>query len=286
MENQSQDFNPDEMTQAQVDALIDQMRANERGTAYRVMRTKAKIRLDSFGLYLQGQQEAYAKMDVLEGQIVASLILRNLYRKDFKYPLCSSLDGGITGTIHPEVSFEIGIPDGQECASCRWNQFRTSGLWQPVNDKGGDNTGSKGKACGERRALAMLLVGQNEPIVVSLPTKSMIQFDAYANILDKKIVDGRADSYIRHMTRIKVKETTENGNTFGVAMFESIGELPLQQVARAVIDKKRMYVPLLSAQVLVEKDEPMENFSVPAAAGGEAPPPPEDNWEGHLPDEQ
>lgn len=258
--NDYENVNAETMTAEQIEELIREMRGAERGTAYRISRVKATIHLNNFWLQLQGQDTPFEERKVLRGQIVAGIILRNLYREGVKHPLCSSTDAGVHGTLHQTVideGWDIGIPDGQSCATCPWNVFGSVTQWQA--DGGDSNKPGKGKACKERRALAMLLPDVEGPIVVYLPTKSMIPWDAYADGLDRL-----GDSYIKQVTEIGIDLVTENNNTYGVANFKSVGKVPQVQIASALLDKRKVYVPLLSAQARVTQIEPMESASVPA----------------------
>lgn len=250
---------PQEMTEEQIEQAIAEMRDAERGTAYRLARVKATIHVTQWWLQLQGQDGPFEERKVLEGQVVASIILRNLYRKGVDFPLCSSFDGGISGTLNPQLaqSQEAGIPDGQSCATCPWNVFGSTADWEVVEE----GKSKKGKACKERRGLVMLIPGIEGPVVVYLPTMSMGAWDAHAQALDMK-----GDSYIKHMTRFSLKVVTEGANTYGVAEVSDLGVLPKEQIAAALLDKKNRYVPLLSAQARVTALEPMEQASIPAGS--------------------
>ncbi len=250
-----------DFTEQQLKDLLHEMNEQERGVGFNPARVSATIQVDRWWLKQRGQEEAFMKLDVLEGQVVASLITRQLYAGDlYKYPVCSSFDGGVTGRLADELQIDVGIPNGQSCMSCPWNQWRSSTRWMDVAVSQGAQFDSapneKGKACGERRVLVMLLPNFQDPIVVRLSTGSIGSWDAYANSF--RLQGG---GYIEQLTRISVRQETKGNQTFGKAVFESLGRLEREVVIAALQQRQVTFVPLLSAQSVVEATTPEERES-------------------------
>lgn len=270
------------MTDEELQATLDAMRTAERGIAYRLARVKAVIDKHRFSFFLQGAKEPFEERRTLEGQIVAGIILRHLYREKIDHPLCSSVDGGVSGMLHEETilkGIDLGIPDGQLCSQCPYNMFGSASSWEERSKD------SRGKACKEKRALAMLIPGVEGAVVVSLPTTSMGAWDSYAQGLDML-----GDSYIKQQTRISLEVVTKGSNSYGVAKFESMGHLERGQVVQALRDKQTIYVPMIAAQARVEATLPQEvSRSMPDNGVPEAPPLDEAEeqaaWDSRLDDE-
>lgn len=222
----------------EIQKMIDQVNAEERGTGFRPLRKVAVINKDRFWLTVPGTQEPIAKFDTLSGHVIASKIARAMYTtKDQKAPSCSSRDGGLTGMLNLEVinqtQVSLNIPDGQKCFSCPFNE------WGSAIDEHG-NPG-KGKACKERRNLLMVVEEFREPIVLSLSPSSLGVWDAYADTLASQ-----GDSYITKTVKVSIKTETKGQNEFGVAIFTTTGSVDRETI-KMLFDVRQQYAPLIGA---------------------------------------
>lgn len=253
-----------EWTDEQLQAMLDELNASERGVGFNPSRITAVIKTDRFHLKMRGSKDAFEKTEMLEGQIVASLITRQLYAGNLlPYPVCSSLDGGLTGRLAQELTFNPMIESGQKCATCPWNEWGSSPNWvnYTKEEAGATYDGTpneKGKACGERRALVMLLPNFADPIVVRLSTASIGAWDAYANGFAL-----RGGSYIEYMTRITVENVVKGTMEFGRAVFTPLMKLERQVIVGAIQSRQAVYRPLLQAQSIVEATSPLERDMTP-----------------------
>lgn len=253
-----------EWSDEQLQAMLDELNASERGVGFNPSRITAVIKSDRFHLKMRGEKQAFEKMEMLEGQIVASLITRQLYAGNLlPYPVCSSLDGGMTGRLAADLPFNPHIENGQECPTCPWNEWGTSVNWvnYTKEEAGATYDGApseKGKACGERRALVMLLPNFADPIVVRLSTASIGTWDAYANSFALK-----GGSYIEWLTRISVENVIKGTMEFGKAIFTPVQKLERQVIIGAIQSRQAVYRPLLQAQSIVEATSPLERDMTP-----------------------
>lgn len=120
-------------------------------------------------------------------------------------PDCSSVDGK-TGT----GSEVLGIPEGQPCASCPFNQW------------GSDPRGGRGKHCKNMIRLAILPEGYIFPLLISLPPTSI---GNWANYIQRLMNKG-ARVYNTVVTSIKLNKTkNKEGTDYSEVTFAKAAEL-------------------------------------------------------------
>lgn len=225
--------------------LIDQLNEQDRGTAFNPPKLIAKINKDRWWITAQGSIEPVAKLDVLEGQVLAAKIWRAMYASrggEVKAPDCFSADGR-RGQLSVEAA-NIGIDNGQLCAACPFDQ------WGSGKDELGNP--DKGKACKEKRDLLMLLPNFETPVIVQLPTSSIRAWDTYAGALANQ---RPASSYIAHMTQISIEVVHKNSREWGVAVFKAVGKLDAAQTMEALSARREAF-PLFQGAPLLEEVAP------------------------------
>lgn len=89
-------------------------------------------------------------------------------------PFCASMDG-ITGRLNSELSDQelndLGIPNGQDCATCPFN------AWGSGRDRSGNPT--RGKACKEMRRLYILRENSKIPSRLTIPPTGIKNHDEH-----------------------------------------------------------------------------------------------------------
>lgn len=212
---------------------IEQMIRQDRGVAYQPLKLFGVVNKDRIWVSLQGKDEPIGKYEQLNCHIIAAVISRAAYVGDERIPACASTDGGKVGRLHPEYGAQLEIPDGQLCATCKWNRFGTG------RDENGQP--SKGKFCKERRNILALTPDFSEPVILSISPSSLNEWDGYVSGLTQM----RPQSYfVAHQTRVSVVVVKENGKEYGLAKFESLGKLPETEVKNAFLLRTE-FKPLL-----------------------------------------
>ena len=255
--------------------VMNGMIGEDKGVAYNPARLVGVIQKDRIWITQKKAEEPLAKFDSLTGQIIAGKISRALYLiKDQKVPSCTSPDAGVHGSLNPEFSANIGIPDKQSCYTCPYNQWGTS-----VNQSG---ERTRGKACKERRNLLLRCPEFSDPLVISIAVMSLANWDAYCNNL---ALSRPPVHFSAVQTTIKVKTVGEGTNQYGVATFTAGDKLPVPEVL-ALPELRQTYTHLLGAFSLPETD--LQKFEeagneprVPEGPG--EPPPDEPKTEDELP---
>lgn len=229
-------------------------------TQYLPLRVIGIIKDDTLRFMTRGSQEVIKRYDALEVQVVDSRITR-AYRptREFKVPACVSQDGGKHGHIlmqayseslttptMDEIEAQLGIPDGQACQYCPFNQ------WGSGRDEAGNP--KKGKACTERRNLLVLSDEFSIPTVISLAPTSIGNWDAYAG---KFAVLKPPSHFITQRTGIKVVAVNDGGNSYGVAEFSSLGAQDIESIRQAFAVRKT-FADMLGA-VQAPSEEEMED---------------------------
>lgn len=142
----------------------------------------------------------------------------NMYYKD-KYdgsnnpPDCGSMDG------------KVGInSDGEivDCAKCPLSKF-------------GSDEGGKGKACKQKRRLYLLREGEMLPILMTLPTGSLVEFSKYIMRLLNK--NTKANQVVTKFSLKKAQNAT--GINYSQAVFS---------VARSLSPEEQVCIANASAQ--------------------------------------
>lgn len=244
-----QQYDVDNMTPEQLRALSEQLMGEwgmqDAGTAYQPAKMVAAAEDDRIVIKVMGAKDAppIAKLDRLTGQIIAAVMPRNLWlSKDSPRPACSSGDSRYGRVDSEQIAFmPYKIPDGQECEPCIYNQWE-----QAVDELGNpvfDNTGrpKMTKRCKIRRALLLLSHDFNEPIIVSVSTKSVKRWDTYADGFVK-----RRKHFAGVLTEIKAEEVREGGQKYGTMVFNTIRELDPIAIIQAN-DARPQYMPMLAA---------------------------------------
>ncbi len=143
-------------------------------------------------------------------------------------PDCGSFDG-VTGN---------GTPGGS-CATCPYNQFGS-----------GDG---QGKACKNRRMIYILMEGELFPMVLSLPTGSLKEFQKYVK---RQLSKARKLSQI--VTKISLRKATNNsGIAFSQAFFSFERELTATEknAVGQMVEQVKTYTANLSMSALAPVDE-------------------------------
>lgn len=143
-------------------------------------------------------------------------------------PDCGSFDG-ITGN---------GTPGGS-CATCPYNQYGS-----------GDG---QGKACKNRRMIYILMEGELFPMVLSLPTGSLKEFQKYVK---RQLSKARKLSQI--VTKISLRKATSNsGIAFSQAVFSFERELTdaEKNAVGQMVEQVKTYAANLSMSILAPIDE-------------------------------
>lgn len=143
-------------------------------------------------------------------------------------PDCGSFDG-VTGT---------GIPGGS-CAVCPYNQY-------------GSGEG-QGKACKNRRMIYILMEGELFPMVLSLPTGSLKEFQKYVK---RQLSKARKLSQI--VTKISLrKAVSKSGIAFSQAVFSYERELTAAEKSAVgqMVEQVKTYAANLSMTALAPVDE-------------------------------
>lgn len=230
---------------ALAEQLMGEWGMQDAGVAYQPAKMVAAAVDDRIVIKVMGAKDAppIAKMDSLTGQIIAAVMPRNLWlSKDSPRPACSSGDSKY-GRIDPtQISFmPYPIPDGQACFGCPYDQWE-----QAVDTLGNplfDNTGrpKMTKRCKVRRALLLLSADFNEPVIVSVSTKSVKRWDTYADGYVKK-----KKHFAGVLTRISAEEVRDGGQTYGTMVFEAIRDLEPIAIIQAN-SARPQYMPMLAA---------------------------------------
>lgn len=246
-DNQSKALVPTE-----VDAFIGEVNA-ESSSEYNPLKIYASINLDRWFITQEGAEEPMEKTETIEGQIIYARIYRS-YRqsREQKAPSCVSMDGGISGVVGAEFAKTMPISTGQECVSCPFNQWGTA-----VNDAG---VQTRGKACGERRKLLMLMEKYSQPVIVNISPTSSKRWDAYAAAFASQTP---RSAYVAHKTQVSIKrEKGDGGSQYGTAVFKSLGQLSADEIlaARALRDAFRDAVVAATTQ-----EEPETKVVTPVA---------------------
>ena len=144
-------------------------------------------------------------------------------------PDCGSMDG-IIGEGDP----------GGECKKCPLNQFGTA------------EEGS-GKACKNRRRIFVLREGELFPLMLSLPTGSLMEFTKYIKRLLSK--GKRANTVV---TRFSLKKATSSGGVvYSQAQFTV--DRPLTNQEQALINTMTEQVKAYSTRVAFDTEESQGN---------------------------
>ncbi len=132
---------------------------------------------------------------------------------DNTVPLCSTVDG----------KQGYGTPGGA-CAACELNRYGTA-------------TDGKGKACKNMRVLYLLQDGDYIPVQLSLPPTSLRPFNDFMNAA---FVSRRRPAW-SSVVQIGLKRVDNGSNTYSVATFRKVGDLPPEQVGefRAFVESFR-----------------------------------------------
>ena len=132
---------------------------------------------------------------------------------DNTVPLCSSVDG----------KQGYGTPGGA-CAACELNRYGTA-------------TDGKGKVCKNMRILYLLQDGDYIPVQLSLPPTSLRPFNDFMNAA---FVSRRRPAW-SSVVQIGLKRVDNGSNTYSVATFRKVGDLPPEQVGefRAFVESFR-----------------------------------------------
>ena len=156
-----------------------------------------------------GADEATPGVQAIEGVILCSHPTNALWGHDFSHreqgemPVCRSMDGQ-RGTI-----LETG--EVRMCAECPHNQF--------VDGH---------KECTNKKQLYIMREGDLVPILFSLPPTALKYFDKY---LVRCRLTMRVPLF-SVVTRITLRNETNNGNEFSVPVFTPIGKLPKEEAHR------------------------------------------------------
>lgn len=222
----------------EVEEFIKEVNA-ESSSEYNPLKIYASINLDRWYITQEGAEEPIEKIESLDGQVIYARIYRS-YRqsREQKAPSCVSMDGGISGTVNAEFANTMPFASGQACASCPFNQWGTA-----INDAG---VQTRGKACGERRKLLMLLSRYSQPVIVNISPTSSKKWDAYASSFASLTP---ASAYVAHKTQISIKiEKGEGGSKYGTAVFKSLGRLSTEEilVARALREAFREAIAVVT----------------------------------------
>lgn len=129
----------------------------------------------------------------LRGTIIFKHTARGLWhrkhKREDKRPNCQSLDGKFGQLVKDEddpegnkLSKELGISDGQNCATCPFNQFGSA-----FDDAGNPR---KGKMCKEMRRIYLAQQNAAIPALLTLPPSSIRNSDDYFSArLNRGIAD-------------------------------------------------------------------------------------------------
>lgn len=160
-------------------------------------------------------------------------------------PICSSM-GGVSGTWRNEDGSQRNIP----CASCPYNAWGSEVKQSGVR--------GRGKACKEMRRFAVLLDGYAAPVLLTIPPTSCKPFDQYASALAN-----RRSSYFAVRSRIALEKATNNdGIAYAVATFQSLGQLPKEEVAW-VVGLRRAAEEYIGAAPEYEEYMPVDGNGAP-----------------------
>lgn len=235
---------PEEL-QALSQQLMEQWGLQDAGVAYQPAKMVAAVDGDRIVVKVMGAKDAppIAKLDSLTGQIIAAVMPRNLWlAKESPRPACSS-DNSRYGRLDPEqIAFlPYKIPDGQDCKTCPYDQWEQAvdSIGNPIFDVTGRPKMTK--RCKIRRALLMLSADFNEPIIVSVSTKSVKRWDTYADGFVKK-----RKHFAGVLTRLDAEEVRDGRDSYGVMVFTAVRDLDPIAIIQAD-DARPQYMPLLAA---------------------------------------
>lgn len=224
MEPQVQQAQPEPSAVASVPATVNLPILTQKEEALEVIQENlagfGKMRFDKIrmpaggGLTFEVADETGAVVPVQEirGVIIDHFSFRAWWEKSFedktddddKRPDCYSADG-VTGTGCPDK----GIPEGQQCASCKY------GAW------GSDRRGGRGKDCSDKIRVHILREGEVFPVFIDLPATS------HANLKDYiKRLTNRLKHYYAVVTSVKLeKDKSAGGISYSKATFAKAADL-------------------------------------------------------------
>ncbi len=260
MPNEMTKAPPSEISAEEYQGLIDKLNQEDERVAYNPLKLIVTLKDTHYYVKQQGADDPIAEYKALDCHVVLSKIARVLYlSREQKMPTCVSTDAGIHGTVSPDLANTVDIETGQLCSACPFNQ------WGSGFDEAGNP--SRGKRCKERRNLLVLHEAYNRPLVLSLAPTSIGAWDAYA---DGFATQRPASNFIEHMTRAYIETSKEEGREWGIAKFESLGQLKQSDVL-AALQIRREYADWLGRVVVENEAREVNNKQEEAPATEDMP---------------